>query len=162
MIFVTIGTMYGFPRLIMEMDKIAENTKEEIIMQIGQTEYEPKNTKYFRFASRVEMNQIFMKSRVVISHGGIGTILSALEYMKPIIVIPRRKEYGEIIDDHQFETTRELENEGIIKAAYNINELRNILMEPINFSFNPKKENVLAIKLKNYLNQLNINFAKFK
>jgi len=98
----------------------------------------------------------------VISHGGIGTILSALEYMKPIIVIPRRKEYGEIIDDHQFETTRELENEGIIKAAYNINELRNILMEPINFSFNPKKENVLAIKLKNYLNQLNINFAKFK
>lgn len=156
MIFVTIGTMYGFKRLIKEMDEIAKDIDEEVIMQIGETTYEPKNSRYFRFASRQEMNKMYSDSRVVICHAGVGSILSAMEYLKPIIVIPRRKEYGEIIDDHQLEITRELENEGIIKAVYNTNEIINILKEPINFH-NIRKENVLARKLKEYLNQLSDN-----
>ena len=157
MIFVTIGTMYGFPRLIKEMDDIADGIDEEVIMQIGETIYEPKNTKYFRFTSREEMNQLYKNSRIVICHAGVGSILSAIEYAKPVIVIPRRKEYGEVIDDHQLEIARELENEGIINAVYDINELRNILKEPINNNINiGKRENILVRELKEYLINMEI------
>ncbi len=156
LIFVTIGTMYGFQRLIKEMDEIAKNIAEEVIMQIGKTAYEPKNTGYFRFASRHMMNKMYRDSRVVICHAGVGSILSAMEYKKPIIVMPRRKEYGEVIDDHQFEITKELESEGIIKAAYDTYELRNIFNYPINFHNGIKKKNTLARELKEYLNQLNV------
>lgn len=155
LIFVTIGNTYGFSRLIKEMDEIAKNIEEEVIMQIGETIYEPKNAKYFRFSSIIEMNELYGRSRIVICHGGVGSIISAIEYAKPVIVVPRKKEYGEVIDDHQLEITRELENDGIIRAVYNINGLRNILNEPTNFSGIIKKENLLTRKLKEYLNQLN-------
>lgn len=157
MIFVTIGTMYGFQRLIKEMDEIAKDIEEDVIMQIGETIYEPKNTRYFRFSSREEMNKIYKDARIIICHAGVGSIISALDYMKPVIVIPRKKEFGEVIDDHQIEITRELESEGIINAIYDINELRNILKEKVNFHNtinNNKKENLLARKLKEYLNEL--------
>lgn len=153
LIFVTVGTMYGFQRLIKEMDEIAKNIDEEVIMQIGDTTYEPINTKYFRFASREEMNQIYINSRVVVCHAGVGSILSAIEHMKPVIVVPRRKEYGEVVDDHQLEITREFQKEGIIKAVYDLYELKNIMKEPIN-SIYIKNENILAKRLKEYLNQL--------
>lgn len=155
MIFVTIGTMYGFPRLIKEIDEIAKNINEEIIMQIGETIYEPKNAKFFRFASREEMKKLYKNSRIVVSHAGVGSILSAIENKKPIIVVPRMKEYGEIIDDHQFEITKELEKEGTIVAIYDTNELRVILNGRINLINNGIiKDNTLAIKLKEYLNKL--------
>lgn len=150
MIFVTIGTMYGFPRLIKEMDEIAKNIDEEVIMQIGETKYEPRNTKYFRFKSREELSRIYLNSRVVVSHAGVGSILSALDYMKPVIVVPRRKEYGEVIDDHQIEITRELDNEGIIDAIYDIKQLKDILKKPI-IPRIIKKEIVLTRKLKEYI-----------
>lgn len=151
MIFVTIGTMYGFPRLINEMDEIAKIIDEEVIMQIGETTYEPIYAKYFRTGSREDMNRIYKNSRIVVSHAGVGSIISAIELMKPVIVIPRRKEYGEVIDDHQIEITKELEKEGIIKAVYDIKELKNVLNEPINFS-GTKKENLLTKRLNEYLN----------
>lgn len=157
MIFVTIGTMYGYPRLINEMDNIARDIDEEVIMQIGETTYEPNNAKYFRFCSREEMSDIIEKSRIVVCHAGVGSIMSAIEHAKPVIVIPRRKEYNEVIDDHQLEIARELEKDGIVKAVYDLKELKNILNVPINFYGTLEKENLLSMKLREYLNQLNEN-----
>lgn len=161
MIFVTIGTMYGFSRLIKEMDKIAGQIEEEVIMQIGETKYEPVNTKYFRYASREEMNEIYKNSRIVVCHAGIGSIISALEYKKSIIVVPRSKEYEEAIDDHQFEITRELEKEGMINAIFDIRQLNNVLMNKIsdnnekNHNNDGNRNTELIKSLKEYINQIN-------
>jgi UDP-N-acetylglucosamine transferase subunit ALG13 len=47
MIFVTVGTHYqGFDRLIRKMDEIAGKIEEDVIMQIGSTQYKPINAKY--------------------------------------------------------------------------------------------------------------------
>lgn len=156
LIFVIVGTMYGFPRLIKEMDEIAKDIDEDVIMQIGETIYEPKNAKYFRFTSNGELAKLYNDARIVVCHSGVGTILTALEYGKIVVVVPRLKIYGEHIDDHQLEITKELEKEAMINAVYDINNLRNMLDKPINFPSKTKKENMLSIKLKEYLFLLEI------
>jgi UDP-N-acetylglucosamine transferase subunit ALG13 len=119
--------MYKFERLIKEMDEIAGRTDEEVIMQIGETAYEPKNATYFKFASREEMDGLYEAARVVVCHAGVGSIFTALDHGKPVIAVPRRKKYGEHVDDHQLEIARELEKEGAIIAIYNISDLEKAL-----------------------------------
>jgi len=126
-LIVTIGLMYGFDRLIKEMDKIAGRVDEEVIIQIGETTYEPKSARYFRFASNEEIDRLYEDARVVVCHAGVGSILTALEHGKPVIAVPRRKKYGEHVDDHQVEIARELEKEGRILAVYDVNELEDAL-----------------------------------
>jgi len=120
---VTIGLMYGFDRLIQEMDKIAGRIDEEVVMQIGETTYEPKNARSFRFASKEEMDGLYEDARVVVCHAGVGSILTALEHGKPVIAVPRRKKYGEHVDDHQLDIAGEMEKEGRITVVHDVEEL---------------------------------------
>jgi UDP-N-acetylglucosamine transferase subunit ALG13 len=121
MIFVTVGTSsWDFTRLIKEMDRIAGMIDEEVIMQISDIKYEPKNAKYFRFVSNERIEELYEDARVVVSHAGVGCIISALKHNKPNIVVPRRKKYAEHFDDHQLEIAKELEKEGKVKVVWNI------------------------------------------
>ena len=157
MIFVTIGTMYGFDRLIRKMDGIAGAIDEKVIMQIGDTSYKPKNAKYFTFASKKDMDKLYNDARVIVCHSGVGSIISSLEYNKPVIVVPRLKAYGEVIDDHQTEIAKELEERGSIKVAYDLEKLGDILKNvngEEHRSFNKKNE--LMSNLRNYLDELRV------
>lgn len=128
MIFVTVGAgKIDFERLIEKMDRIASKIDEKVIMQIGITNYQPVNAEHFRFLPRNQIGDLYKNARVVVCHAGIGTILTALEYSKPTIVVPRLKEYGEHHDNHQLEIANELEKEGKIISIYNINNLEDAL-----------------------------------
>ena len=156
MILVTIGLLYGFDRLIREMDEIAGRIAEEVIMQIGETAYEPKNAKYFGFASKEEMDRLYEDARVVICHAGVGSILTALEHGKPIIAVPRRKKYGEHVDDHQLDIAGEMEKEGRITVVCDVGELEDVLMNAsTNSAVKVEKDNRLVRGLKEYLSRLN-------
>lgn len=156
LIFVTIGLMYGFDRLVKEMDRIAEWTEEGIIIQIGKTAYVPKNATYFRFRSKEEMNVLYENSRIVVCHAGVGSILSALEHGKPVIAVPRRKEYGEVIDEHQIEISRELEKENRITVVNDVSKLESVLANiTAGSSVNIKMDSRLAKALKGYIDGLN-------
>ena len=151
MIFVVTGLMYGFERLVQKMDEIAEKKDEEIIMQIGEIKYEPKKSKYFKFASKDEMDKLYENSRIVICHAGVGSILSAIEHNKPFIAVPRSKVFKETIDDHQFQIAKDLEKRGI-PVVYDIDLLEsaiNDLKSDSKMTFT--KENTLITKLKDYL-----------
>lgn len=155
MIFVTIGLMYGFDRLIKEMDEIAERIDEEVIMQIGETTYRPKNAKYFEFASKKDMDSFYEHSRVIVCHAGTGSILAAMDYGKPIIAVPRREKYGEHFDDHQLDIAGELEKEGVIKVVHEVRDLEKLLKNESIISgkkFCSKK--TLVKMLKGYINEL--------
>lgn len=156
MIFVTVGLMYGFERLVKKMDEIAGRIDEEVIMQIGEATYEPQNTKYFKFMSRDEMEGLYKNARVIVCHAGVGTIITALQYNKPIILVPRMKKYGEVFDDHQFEVSNELEKEKMATVVYDIENLesaiKNVGGNPITF----KSEKTLVKKLKEYLDKMEL------
>ena len=132
MIFVTLGSAVKgieFTRLINKMDEIAGKIDEEVIMQIGTVPYEPKNAKYFRYASYQENLSYFQKASLVVGHGGTGTILNALRFQIPIVVVPRRHHFGEHVDDHQVELAQRLVGNELIKVVYDIEDLESAVRE---------------------------------
>ncbi len=132
MIFVTIGSAVEgieFTRLIKKMDEIAGRIDEEVIMQIGTVPDEPQRAKYFRYSSYQENLSYFQKASLVVGHGGTGTILNALKFQIPIIVVPRRHLYGEHVDDHQVELAQRLIGNELIRVVYDIEDLEPAVKE---------------------------------
>lgn len=153
MIFGAVGTnSWDFTRLIKELDEISGEIDEKMIIQIGNNNYKPKNAQFFEFIDKNEMEDIYEESRVIVSHAGIGIILSAIRHKKPIIVVPRMEKFGEHFDNHQIDTAKKLEKEGIT-VAWDIEQLKLLLMdEELDNTF--KSNNELTKNLKNYIDEL--------
>ena len=110
MIFVTVGNDFrDFSRLIKEIDEIAPDIPDEIVIQTGYSRYRPKNGRCFDFVPIDAATEYIKRSELVISHAGIGTIILCQEYGIPIIILPRRKKYNEHMNDHQMEIAKMLE-----------------------------------------------------
>ena len=158
MIFVTVGMhTKGFDRLIEKMDEIAGKIDEEVIMQIGSTKYKPKNARYFEFIEDFQrVQELNRKARVVVCHGGAGSIINALEQGTPVIAVPRLKRYGEAIDDHQLELVDALAEEGKIMAVHDINNLENALLDvdKSRTEINVDGGEMLTFALKRYVSEL--------
>ncbi|OGU55543.1 MAG: hypothetical protein A2V66_07055 [Ignavibacteria bacterium RBG_13_36_8] len=126
MIFVTVGNWHkGFDRLIQAVDELVKHNtiKEDVIGQIGQGSYVPQYFQHRAYYSQEEFMDYLNQARLIISHAGMGTIGQALLRSKPIIVVPRKASLGEHVDNHQFTTTRYMEAEGKVIAAYEVEEL---------------------------------------
>lgn len=123
MIFVTVGTHYqGFDRLIKKMDEIADNLEDKVIMQIGNTNFEPEKTEWFKFLDYDSILEILEKSDLIICHGGAGTLLDVLRLDKRTIVVPRLEKFKEVYDDHELELAESLQNRNI-SIVYDIMDL---------------------------------------
>lgn len=103
MILVLCGTHeQGFERLVKKVDELAEKgIANDVVIQTGYTEYEPKHCKYSKFFPYAEMQELAKRADIIISHGGPSSFVMALQNGKVPIVVPRRKEYGEHVNDHQ-------------------------------------------------------------
>jgi len=146
LIFVTVGTPRDFSRLIKKVDEITKDLNHEIIVQRGNTRYKPKNCESFTFTSRDKFLNYVKNADIVITHGGVGSIIDSLKYGKPTIVVPRRKMFNEHRNDHQMDITRELENEGKILACYDINDLKKKIREVKKFRLIKRGEEKERIK----------------
>ena len=156
MILVTVGTLkQNFNRLIKEIDQIARTSSQEFLIQIGNSDYEPKNAKFFKFMSKNKIEIHYKEAEFIVAHAGIGSIMTAKRYGKPIILVPRRKMYGEHFDDHQKEISEKFEEIGT-KVVWDITNLENAMKSVGDDSliFN-SKNNQLIPKLKDYINDLN-------
>ncbi len=104
MIFVTLGTQkFQFNRLLRMMDDLIENKKihERVFAQIGNSDYLPQYYEYCNFLSNNDYEEYIKNCDILVSHSGVGTIMTGLKYRRKIIVVPRLSKYGEHIDDHQ-------------------------------------------------------------
>jgi UDP-N-acetylglucosamine transferase subunit ALG13 len=59
----------------------------------------------------------------------MGTIIKCMELRKPLLVVPRRKQFGEHVNDHQVATARTFESLGDILVAYETETLSQRLRE---------------------------------
>lgn len=115
MIFVTVGTQkQQFTRLLEMLEKSEELKNDEIIVQSGYTKYESNRLKLIDFVSFEKMEEYIDKSEFVISHGGVGSIFTALKRNKKVLVVPRLSKYKEHINDHQLEICEQLEKDDFI------------------------------------------------
>jgi beta-1,4-N-acetylglucosaminyltransferase len=128
LIFVAVGMHpSGFERLVKQMDEIAGRIQEEVIIQTGGTKYAPQKAKHFSFVTEEELRILCRKARVVVTHGGVGTILDVFQEGAAVIAVPRLKEYGEVIDDHQLVFVQELEKQDRVTAVYDVERLEEAL-----------------------------------
>lgn len=157
MIFVTVGlSNFGFERLIKKMDSISEQISEEVIMQIGASEYEPKNTKFFRFASREEIDKNYEDARIIVSHAGIGSLINCVKRGYKPIIVPRSSDYNEAFDNHQLEISKEFLNQNLVYVASPETIVNYISLDSESFILkSKKKQEKLIINLKNYISSLN-------
>ena len=125
MLFLTIGTLFGFDRLVKAVDlAIAQGQiQEEVFAQIGPGEYRPKHMKHTEVLGKDAFEDVISRSTGLISHAGIGSINAALKYHKPMVVLPRLKRFGEHVNDHQLYTARKFESLGCVLVAYEELEL---------------------------------------
>jgi UDP-N-acetylglucosamine transferase subunit ALG13 len=137
MIYVTVGSSIGggadFDRLIKKVDEIAPLFEEKFVVQLGVSKYIPRNMKWFDYVPYEKSLEYFQKTRLVIGHCGSGTIINALSFGKPLIVVPRLVRFNENVDDHQLEIARLLESHKLARVVYDVEnielEIRNALDE---------------------------------
>jgi UDP-N-acetylglucosamine transferase subunit ALG13 len=106
MIFVTIGSIFPFDRMIRAMDAwaAAEGRGEEVFAQIGEGSFEPTHMRWVRRLERSAYAEAMAQARLIVAHAGVGSVVSAGELGKPIVVMPRRAALGEHTSDDQVET----------------------------------------------------------
>ena len=125
MIFVTVGSDVPFDRLVRVVDQWAGETgRTDVFAQIGETSWQPSHLTYSKFLEPAEFSRRFSSASIIISHAGMGTILSALQKEKPILVMPRKGSLGETRNEHQLATARRLLEMGRISVAFDEAALR--------------------------------------
>lgn len=145
MIFVSVGTQFPFDRLIHYMDEWAERSEEEIYTQIAQGRYLPKSMSWRRFMATAEFNQAVQSASLLVSHAGMGNIITAVENQKSIIVMNRQYKLGEHRNNHQGQGLAWMSQlRGVYTAStqqelYQLLEKRNQLEAPDTISADKRK-----------------------
>lgn len=130
MIFVTVGTQEPFDRLIAAVDTFAPQLNNlPILAQVARSNYVPRHIKTVDFLSTTVFSSYFSQAKLIISHAGMGTIISALQQEKPIIVLPRLAELKEHRSDHQLATANAFDKLKYIHVVYNEKELKDKVVE---------------------------------
>ena len=139
MIFVSLGTQdKPFNRIIDYVISLKENLKElqseKIIIQLGQTKLiksenerieKLENIIIYDMLKPEKMKNIIKDSDIIITHAGVGTIMECLEMDKEIIVVPRKVENLEHVNNHQEEIAFEMEKKGFLTKVDTYEELEN-------------------------------------
>lgn len=123
MILVTVGMQLGFDRLIAAMDSLAPGLGMPVIAQIGKGTFQPRNMEIHTRIAPERFEDLMREAQLIVSHAGIGTVLTAARCGKPVVLMPRRADLGEHRNDHQMATVRSLGNRPGILVAMDESEL---------------------------------------
>ena len=123
-IFLTVGGQLHFDRLVRLVDEWAlEHPQVEIFAQIGKAEYRPENFDSVPLLEPAQFRSELAKATTIVAHAGMGTILTGLELRKAILLFPRLARLREHRTDHQIDTARYFANEGLVRVAFDRDEL---------------------------------------
>lgn len=140
MILVMLGTQNNsFHRLLEEIEKNIEDgtIQEEVIVQAGYTKFDSNKMKIFDMLSKEELEKIQQKADLIITHGGVGSIISSIEMGKKVIAEPRLHEFGEHVNNHQIEIIRDFDKKGYIIGIEKVSDLKEAIIKSKNYM--PKK-----------------------
>jgi UDP-N-acetylglucosamine transferase subunit ALG13 len=161
MIFLTVGTIFPFDRLVKAVDEAigAHIVTAPVFAQVGSATYKPRNMEYVPVLEKTTFDQKVEEADFVISHAGIGSVLIALERKKRLLVMPRMRRFGEVVNDHQMATARRFAELGYVLAAYDDAELSLRLREVESFTpaFRESQANRVAQRLSCFLDQADTN-----
>jgi UDP-N-acetylglucosamine transferase subunit ALG13 len=132
MIFVTVGMQLPFDRLMKTVDEWCAATGRggEVFGQtyrLGRENYVPRHFTHVEELTFDEMSVQLAKANVVVSHAGMGTIISSLMLGKRLVLLPRRAALGEHRNDHQLATVKRLASHSGVVVAMSESDLPSVL-----------------------------------
>lgn len=130
MLFVILGTQkFQLNRLLKEMDELIEQgvITQEVIAQIGVSDYEPKRYKYYRYLDKSQFDDFISQASLIITHSGVGSIITALKAKKPVVVYPRLQKYHEHVDDHQLDIAKAFETKNYVLCRHEEDTLAEVI-----------------------------------
>lgn len=117
MILVLLGTQNNsFHRLLEEIQKMIDEKiiNERVVVQAGYTQFKSKDMEIFDLIPLDRIEKLQEEANLIITHGGVGSIISSNNKGKKVIAIPRLHEYGEHVNDHQKEIVKSFSDKGCI------------------------------------------------
>lgn len=140
MILVLLGTQNNsFHRLLEEIDKLIGKgvIQEEVVVQAGYTNYQSEKMKIMDFMPNEEIEKLEEKAELIITHGGVGSILQSIKKEKKVIAIPRLHEYQEHVNNHQKEIVELFNEKKYIIGIQSVEQLEQAIEQVKKFK--PKK-----------------------
>ncbi len=140
MILILLGTQdNSFHRLLEEVQGLIDKKviTEKVVVQAGRTKYESKDMEIHSLMPEEELKEIMKKADLVITHGGVGSIVMALKMEKKVIAVPRLSEFGEHINNHQIQIIETFNSQEFLIGITDLKELGNALEKAKEFK--PKK-----------------------
>ena len=126
MIFVTVGSQkFPFNRLIEKVDQMAGEgvIREEVLIQTGTSDYIPRHCRHRDFYDREELKTMIDTCTVLITHGGVGTVIDAVKRGKKVVAVPRLARYGEHVDNHQLQLLEQFHRMNLIEGCRDVEKL---------------------------------------
>lgn len=106
MIFVTVGSQMPFDRLINGVAAWAakQSKTPEVFAQVGESQLSPVGLRTVSALSPEAFRNSVSQAEVIVAHAGMGSVLTAMEFGKPLVVLPRKGALRETRNDHQIAT----------------------------------------------------------
>ena len=119
--FVSIGNgTQEFSRLLDEVKRISDCLPQPVVVQHGRSRFTSTSIAHFDFTDEAGFLERLNACSLFITHGGGGSVFSAIRAHKRPVVVPRRKIFDEIVDDHQVYFAQELARQGKIVPVYDV------------------------------------------
>jgi UDP-N-acetylglucosamine transferase subunit ALG13 len=113
-----------FDRMVRAVDSWAGRAeRRDVFAQIGPAGWRPRHVEWAEFLSPTDFRARVKDAALLVAHAGMGSILTALELGRPILVMPRRGDLGETRNDHQVATATQFARQGRIAVAMDESEL---------------------------------------
>lgn len=132
MILVLLGTQNNsFHRLLEKMDELIKKgtIEEKVLVQSGYTRYESNNMRIFDLIPQEELEKYQEQADLIITHGGVGSIISSIKKGKKVIAVPRLHQYQEHVNDHQKQIVESFHKKGYIIGIQSVDDLEQAILE---------------------------------
>ena len=127
-----LGTQNNsFHRLLEEVEKnINEGTiNEEVIVQAGYTKFKSHKMRIIDLISKEQLEQFQEEASLIITHGGVGSIITSIKKGKKVIAVPRMHEYGEHVNNHQVQIVKNFDEQGYIIGIERVEDLKQAIIK---------------------------------
>lgn len=158
-VFATVGSgKIPFNRILIKLDEAIEKgtLTAPVFAQIGVSSYKPKHFPSVPYLEREEFQKNVEGCSVLVTHGGVGSIMAGIEAGKPVVVFPRLGSLGENVDDHQLEISDAFVKKNLILLCRNEDDLGEIITKSRTHQFDTYvsgKENAMRM-IASYLQKL--------
>ena len=159
MILVLLGTQNNsFHRLLEEIEKNIKDEiiKDEIIVQAGYTKFQSHRMRIIDLMSKEQLEKFQDEADLIITHGGVGSIISSVEKGKKVIAVPRMHEYGEHVNNHKKEIVKDFNDKGYIIGIEKVEDLKQAIIKSKDFEpkkYQPNNEKMLEI-IENFIDNI--------